>query len=918
MSFGSILDTIIFGPLRLLFEVIFNLAFNLTENIGASIILLSLAINVLVLPLYMCADAMQEKAKLTQKILQPGITHIKKTFKGDERMMMLQAYYKQNHYSPLSALSGSVSLLLEIPFFVAAYDFLSTVSLFQGASLGPIANLGVADAMIKIGSFSINVLPILMTAINMVASVLFLKGATLASKIQMYGLAVFFLIFLYTSPAGLVFYWTLNNIFSLVKTIFYKLKNPKKVIKITLSVTGLLFLVLAMIDQTAQLKIKIFAGVMFVLLQLPLAISWLSKKIKFKERKPAKPNRKMFMIGCACSTVLIGLLIPSVYIAASPQEFVNIFYFVHPVWYVVSSACLAVGLFFIWFQVFYWLAGEKGKVMFDKIVCAIAIVGLINYLFFGTNLGVISSLLRFEGGMSFKIHEYIVNAIIVVLLCVGLYFLTSKCKKTTIGLLVISTVAIGGMFGVNTAKIVASIKKLDMESMNIDKTPTFELSKNGQNVVVIMLDRAQGAYVPYIMNEKPELKESYAGFTYYSNTISFGGATNFATPAMLGGYEYMPTEINKRTNKALYVEQNEANLLMPRIFTEQADFTATVFDPVYANYQWISDLSIYNPYPNIKARNIIGAFTDDYQKKATVEVNMRNFFCFSLMKTSPLVLQPMLYNRGHYNRVSKTNTVNTYSTQVIHGLSKAVNIESEFMNSYNVLINLNKMTTITEDATNNFMFMRNDITHEPMMLDETTYEPAWIVDNTEFDKEHEGRFTLNGKTLKIYNGGLMGYYQTNMVALLKIANWLDYLKEQGVYDNTRIIIVADHGSRTNQLDDYIINGEDMMGYYPLLMVKDFNATTYQESDEFMTNADVPFLATQGVVANAKNPFTDVPLSESVEAKNGKLFITRSVVWNTDKHKGNTFNSSYWLSVEGGFGNKDKVQFYGESILPQGA
>ena len=32
---------------------------------------------------------------------------------------------------------------------------------------------------------------------------------------QLYTMALFFLVFLYTSPAGLVFYWTLNNLFSL-------------------------------------------------------------------------------------------------------------------------------------------------------------------------------------------------------------------------------------------------------------------------------------------------------------------------------------------------------------------------------------------------------------------------------------------------------------------------------------------------------------------------------------------------------------------------------------------------------------------------------------------------------------------------------------------------------------------------------
>ena len=35
-----------------------------------------------------------------------------------------------------------------------------------------------------------------------------------------------FLVLLYNSPSGLVIYWTMNNLFSLVKNIFYKMKHP--------------------------------------------------------------------------------------------------------------------------------------------------------------------------------------------------------------------------------------------------------------------------------------------------------------------------------------------------------------------------------------------------------------------------------------------------------------------------------------------------------------------------------------------------------------------------------------------------------------------------------------------------------------------------------------------------------------------
>ena len=139
-------------------------------------------------------------------------------------------------------MKGATSLFLEIPFFIAAYKFLSGLQLLNGVSFGPIADLGRPDGLLVIGGMHINLLPIIMTAINLVSCVIFTKGSLLKTKIQLYSMAIFFLVFLYTSPAGLVFYWTLNNTFSLVKTIFYKLKNPGKVLSILGSVVGIVLL----------------------------------------------------------------------------------------------------------------------------------------------------------------------------------------------------------------------------------------------------------------------------------------------------------------------------------------------------------------------------------------------------------------------------------------------------------------------------------------------------------------------------------------------------------------------------------------------------------------------------------------------------------------------------------------------------
>ena len=66
---------------------------------------------------------------------------------------MTQEYYRINNYKPIYSLKSSVSLLLQIPFFIAAYDLLSGMSNLQGMSFSFISDLGREDATFYIGSF---------------------------------------------------------------------------------------------------------------------------------------------------------------------------------------------------------------------------------------------------------------------------------------------------------------------------------------------------------------------------------------------------------------------------------------------------------------------------------------------------------------------------------------------------------------------------------------------------------------------------------------------------------------------------------------------------------------------------------------------------------------------------------------------
>ena len=121
------------SPIELVVDWIFLFMIRQFPFIGVlgAIVAVSIAINFLALPIYNVADEIQEKERFLQRKMNGGIERIKAVFHGDERFMMLQAFYKENHYSPVFALRSSLSILIEIPFFIAAYHYLSNCEILK-------------------------------------------------------------------------------------------------------------------------------------------------------------------------------------------------------------------------------------------------------------------------------------------------------------------------------------------------------------------------------------------------------------------------------------------------------------------------------------------------------------------------------------------------------------------------------------------------------------------------------------------------------------------------------------------------------------------------------------------------------------------------------------------------------------------
>lgn len=913
MSFLEILDSVLLRPLQLIFETVYMIAYKVTDNPGVPIIILSLFVNFLALPLYMRADAIQEEEHALESKLQRGVDHIKKTFVGDERMMMMQTYYRQNHYKPVYVLRSAVSLFLQIPFFIAAYRFLSGLELLRGASFGVISNLGNPDGMLQIGGMAVNVLPIIMTAVNLVSCIIFTKRSPLKSKIQLYAMALFFLVFLYDSPAGLVFYWTLNNVFSLVKTCFYKIKNPGKALAVLVSVAGVILVIYDVFFYNYwffSLRRKALLAVIGVLMQIPLGYYVIRGKRK-NTKCSVEESRKTFFMGALFLAVLTGALIPSAVIKASPQEFVESVGFFHPLWYIVSSFCIAFGTFVLWMGVFYYLVKPSVRVYFERGIWIISGIAIVDYMFFGKDLGLLTSHLQLENELSYTIKDMGLNAVVVLFTAFVLYCFCKKGGRAVAEILGIGVLAFSVMTGINIVQINRSVNSVDRTYVEEDK-PGFTLSRTGKNVIVLMLDRGMGEYIPYIFQEKPELAEKFSGFTWYSNMLSLGVKTNFSTPSLFGGYEYTPIELNRRDSELLVDKHDEALKVMPVLF-EKNGYKVTVMDPPIAGYQWPSDLSIYDGYSGIKSYNTWGKFVDPSVVEQGIRGNKRNFFCYGIFKVAPICFQELIYDKGGYNQAELE--INYLTGQKREGPYTATGMRSTFVENYNVLAALPDITEPVEEEYNTFLMMANEATHESALLQEPDYVPQMRVDNTEYAEEYAERFTVEGITLKA-EGEQLSHYHVNMAAMLQLGEWFDYMRENGVYDNTRIIIVSDHGVNLYQRDDLVLeDGFDIEYNYALLMVKDFENSELETSEDFMTCADVPALAVEDVIEDPVNPFTGKEIGYGDKGINPQ-YVIASDIYDISVNNGDQFLPGNWYTVQDDMRKPENWKLVAEdAILP---
>ena len=201
--------------------------FKLLGNYGLAIIAITICIRLVFFPL--ANFSFRSMAKM--KALQPEMVRLKELHKDDKMKLQqeMMALYKKEKVNPMS---GCLPILVQIPVFFALYKVLFvTIEMRQMPFYGWIQDLSERDPTSLFNLFGL--LPYDVPSFLVIGAWPILMGVTMfiqqklnpaptdpmQAKIFMF-FPLFLTIILAPFPAGLVIYWTVNNVLTMAQQLF--------------------------------------------------------------------------------------------------------------------------------------------------------------------------------------------------------------------------------------------------------------------------------------------------------------------------------------------------------------------------------------------------------------------------------------------------------------------------------------------------------------------------------------------------------------------------------------------------------------------------------------------------------------------------------------------------------------------------
>ncbi len=207
-------------PIYALLSWLLNLFYSLIGNWGLAVVAVSVVIKLLLEPLSIKSAVSMKRFQL----IAPKIKEIQQKYKNDPKRMNAEMAELYKTYGANPA-SGCLPLLLQIPIFIAFYGVLISFIELSGQSFLWIKDLTKPDTILYIKAFegliilpaSINLLPIIMTAISILQVTISSAKVQTEQTITMWLIPIIFMFIFWNLPSALVLYWTVQNLLSLVE-----------------------------------------------------------------------------------------------------------------------------------------------------------------------------------------------------------------------------------------------------------------------------------------------------------------------------------------------------------------------------------------------------------------------------------------------------------------------------------------------------------------------------------------------------------------------------------------------------------------------------------------------------------------------------------------------------------------------------
>lgn len=361
-------------------------------------------------------------------------------------------------------------------------------------------------------------------------------------------------------------------------------------------------------------------------------------------------------------------------------------------------------------------------------------------------------------------------------------------------------------------------------------------SRSHPNTLFIFLDRFMGSHVEAVLESDPALAARLTGFTWYPRTVSAGENSIAGVHPMLGGYDYLPTEINAR-GKPLRDQSVEAFSILPYNFAAK-DYRVHVINPRGLGFTMMGDCSFLD-IRGVTCTHIPASVSHrkaqamGFPVKALAEANYADLLVLlGAMRVAPYAMKDALYAKGPWQPFLDHSAGTTFREWAeLHAL---------------------EAMTRVDDLGPVFNLITNILPHEPYFMGLNCLPRPQRLDlpNEQIKRlGHDNLFALQ-------------HANTARCALLEVARYVDFMKKAGIYDNTTIAIASDHGivGSVHDTSRRAVAGGATANTYvslrPLVMIKKAGAHgPLQISETFMPNAEVP-IALCADIGGCINPYLD--------------------------------------------------------------